>query len=240
MSIRLLRKTPLGLAIAAGMVAGLPAASVDAATVGVRISFGTTVLEFYDNDASGNDLNSDPDTIDFNLGTSAGGALFSALGFSALEVDGARCTLCANTLTLDVEASNQGSTTPLEVLVSGINFTNNPLEFRFLHSGILPGGTVTTEAYVDPGNAFFGMTQLIGSASFANQPYGDVLFGPGTASPHSQTLRMLFGFENQTQTLQSQSQLTGMGVIPLPATLPLMLGGLGALAALGLRRRRTG
>ena len=236
-----------GLA-AAGLVSALAATSVDAASVGVRIAFGTETLTFLDNDSSQNDRNPDPDTIDFNLGASPGGAAFSALGFTTLEIDGAKCTVCPFTLTMDLEASNPGSQIPLEVLVSGIDFTQPPPTQvawigQFLFSGIMPGGTVTTEAFWDPGNQFFAMTNPVGSFFHDGingiPPYSGLQnsTGPGWTSPYSQTLRMVFTFEAQTSTLQSQSQMQ-VAPIPLPASLPLLMGGIGLLGFLRARRKR--
>jgi hypothetical protein len=243
----MIKFTPLGsFAVTAGILSVFAVTSVDAATVGMRITFDTTVVEFFDNDASGNDVNPDLGTIDFNLGASAAGPLFSALGFTSLETDGAKCTVCPFTLTLDLEASNPGSTIPLEVLVSGIDFTQPPpiaLGWigRFLYSGIMPGGTVLTEAYWDPGNQFFAMTNQVGSFFHDGNtipPYSGLQEsgGPGWASPYSQTLRMVFTFENQTSTLQSQSQMR-VTPVPSPASLPLLLGGIALLGFLRARRQ---
>lgn len=223
--------------LAAGAVATSSVSAVDAATVGVRISYDTTGLTVLDGDD--NDLtNQVNNSIDFNLAQSQDAPLFSALGFTALEVDGARCTVCPNTLTMDLEASFVDAPELLEVLVSGIDFLGSPPGFRFTYAGIHIGSetSILTEAYVDSNNTMFGTETLVGSfLSEVPSGFFGQQFGGSATEPYSQTLRMVFDFTGQETTMQGQSQLTP---IPVPASLPLLLGGIGLLGLLRLRRQR--
>lgn len=218
---------------AAAMIATSGAA--DAASVGVRIIYDTTSVDIYDGDAA--DLNTSVDAIDWNLSEPTIGPTFQALGFTALEVDGAKCTVCPDTLTMDLEASFRDAPSLLEVLVSGIDFMRDAPSFLFTYVGIPigPSTSILTEAYVSSNNTFFDLETLVGSefstAVFAGQQRG----GSATA-PYSATLRMVFDFTDQQTTMQAQSQLSP---IPVPAALPLLLGGLGMLGLVGMRRRRS-
>jgi hypothetical protein len=61
------------------------------------------------------------------------------------------------------------------------------------------------------------------------------LFKPTAAGPVSQVARIVFGFDDEN--IERLVTLEGIGVVPVPAALPLFLTGLGGLAYLSRRRK---
>ena len=231
------------LAVGAFLVVSVDA--VDASTVRMEIDYKGTSF-FVDDittvDATTDDRDGAALAIEFLLAESPSASLLSS-NLSALTARGAVCTTCPNTLQMDLRAD---VVTPdsdlLTVRVSADDFmlpTTLPWEGLFVYSGNNNGGSVTTSAWWDPGNQLFAQTNSLGTFTAPKAPPAysgfQVTDWLGT-SPYSMTLEMVFDFNGRTSGMESTSNAT-LAPIPVPATLPLLLGGIGLLGFMRARRR---
>ena len=200
-------------------------------------TFPTTTVLIEDNDT--NDRTLALGRISFTLDSATDGASFGSggLGFTQFDFSGGLCTVCPTRIDMTLNASHPGSER-LVLMVTGRGLTLPtalPFLSEFNYSGNVGGTTMTTRAFWDPNNEFFGMTEELGSATVTgNESDGLNFSGLDPASPFSLTLRM--EFETFSGGVQPQSNVR-LSAIPVPGALPLLLGGLGVLGFLGMRRR---
>lgn len=240
----------LASTVAAGALILAAAESADAATLEMRLTYGATQLVVGDNSGSGNDIDAATNVIQFQAtggsddSADAGG--FFAVGFTFLDVIGALCTICPDTLQLDLQATNptarddpQSPTLLVEVSATDFMLPTalSPWFGEANLTGIPRNATIRTAAWWDPGNALYARTNLLGEKE-SGSTFGEDFFTTwaDVDAPYSMTLEMEFDFTGQTQTMQGQSQAR-LSAIPVPATLPLLLGAMGLLGFLRARRR---
>jgi hypothetical protein len=241
------------LPVLAAAALAVTAGGADASTLEMRLTYGDLQLVVQNDPvvADPNDVDPAETVIQFRASTvgganSANAADFFGVGFTFLDAIGSLCTICPQTLVLDLQATNpvaaaDAGSPNLVVEVSATDFTLPLLTPWFGEAsltGIPRNGMISSSAWWDPGNALYATTNLLGAVA-SGSTFGQDFFTTwgDVNSPYSMTLVMEFNLTGQTQTMQAQSQAR-LSAIPVPAALPLLLGGLGMLGALGARRRR--
>lgn len=207
------------IAISAAAVALVMCASqVGAETIDLGYYNGSSVTQF----ATG------------STGPIAGSGSFGAFSFSASAtgvVDPG--ALSSNTIdvsssgsgTLTIYASLQGVTGPVSSAVDWLStFTSN----------VLPADwSVTESTYLDPADVAYALTDELASNVFTTvgaDSIGSVL-DPG-AGPYS--LTEVFTISSDGPSLTGANSTIDLAAVPLPAALPLFIGGLGVLGFAGL------
>lgn len=228
------------LTAAAALIA-LAGLTAPAHAISVQLSYGGTTVQLDDGDPG--DQDGTANFVDYVEGDS--GSNFS--DFSDLVVQGSRCPICATQINFTSEVAFNESDADGDLLLrvseTGLNLGTSPEWFGESNfTSIFGDGTAADYAtYWDPGNTLFGTTNLIHSAELTATEAKNFQsrISPGS-SPFSLTVEVLFPeaeLEAAGQSLQSTGQAS-VSPVPLPAGLPLLVAGIGALGVL-VRFRKT-
>jgi hypothetical protein len=131
--------------------------------------------------------------------------------------------------TLNVYITAQGITDPTGILAALSSFTENILNTTIT--------SVTEQTFLDPNNNLWGTTFLLASHVFSGSGlqtasslnFGDVGDGPYSITALYTIVATGAGGANSTINISAET--------PLPGTLPLIAGGLGALWMVGRKRK---
>lgn len=159
------------------------------------------------------------------IDTAAGGDAPPATGLTSTNID----VKASGAGSLDLWATITGLTTAtgIQPWISG--FTTN----------LLPTSTwtITEKTWLDPLDAAFGTTILLGSAVLTSSltTAGNIVGANAGLGPYSLTEEFII---NATGAGASTNTISAVSTTPLPAALPLFAGGLGVLGFAGLRKKR--
>ena len=227
----------------------LMACAVSASALSIQVDDGFGTIQVDDNDA--NDANNVIGEIDYDQ-NGLGPALPGGVWDIAIALATSKPIIGSPNLAqleLDVEAGNNRQPGTLTVRASDQDFMLNGqtpwLTFFAVDAIIEPDVTVEFEAWYDLGNNLFGKSVLIEDpVTFLNaaspfEAFAETIFGnaPGGANAFSLTLETRITHNTADSFTQAGSRV-GASPIPIPASLPLLLAGLG-LTGMVLKRRQS-
>lgn len=198
-------------------------------------------------------------TVKIKITDSGGGTTFgSTSGADAASISGVvGGGLSTNALGVATESLSTGSLAATDITTSGsgqvlVSYTATGLSLsrltniglRFSGDGDSLGSSLQLRAYIDDGNADYGMGTLVFDQTFngpSPSPTGfDVVTAYGstslTSNPYSLTITALITHVGSQVT---QFDVTLATAVPLPLAAPLFLTGLGIVGAGAVRRRRA-
>jgi hypothetical protein len=149
-----------------------------------------------------------------------------------------------NLTSFNVSYTGSGtSTTPLKIFLTDTGYGPTPGLFDLHVGGTQSGGaTITSTFFYDTTNTAFGLgNQIAGTTAFTALNYSNeqLAAGPGgiILSPYSLTIEAdITNVPSGNFTSQFTSTLS-VAAVPLPATIPLLISGLGFMGLFGRRKK---
>ena len=209
---------------AAAAALALWTSHASAATIDLGYYNGSSITQFASG-STGTLVSGSATYGDFSITASASGSgTPGALNSNTIDI------LSSGSGTLIVYATLVGVTSPVSTAVTWLSdFTSNAL----------PAGWSVTEAtYLDPADGAYALTDELSSTTFSATGATTISYGldPG-AGPYSLTEVFTITASGPSET-GANSTIDLSGTTPLPAALPLFIGGLGVFGFAGLRKSK--